>query len=462
MELGAIARGVARRWRTLVATILVCIALSGLISLLMPVRYQALTTVFVSTGTASGGQDLYSGGSFARDRVKSYAQAIPMPVILQPVVTELRLDMTPDELAERIETSVPLDSVLIDIRVTDGDPLRAARIANAVAREFSAAVPKLEDPAGRAATPVTVSVLREATPPEHLSSPNVPRNLAIGLALGIALGIVLAAIRDQSDTRIRSEEQVRRTFDLPILGAMMMLPKKADPLVVDSEPMGQRAESYRSLRSNLQFFGADQALQTISITSANPGEGKSTVAANLALAMGETDEKICLVEADLRKPRVLSYLGMEGAAGLTNVLIGEVALDDVLQEYAGRNLTVLGAGRLPPNPSELLGSQAMDVLLADLKTRFHRIIIDTPPLLPVTDGAVLASRVDGVVLVVGAELAELHDISRSAEILHRSHAHLLGLVLNRLKVRSGDRYAENDAYASDIDFDSTDRPRRGR
>ncbi|MDO5499302.1 MAG: polysaccharide biosynthesis tyrosine autokinase [Propionibacteriaceae bacterium] len=441
MELGAIVRGVLRRWVTVLLTLALAVGVAVGVSLALPVRYRALTTVFVSTT----GQDLYAGGSFARDRVKSYAQAIPMPMILEPVISALDLELTSDELAKRVSTSVPLDSVLIDISVADTDPQRAAEIADAIAEEFSAAVPRLENP-DEQTSPVTVSVLRSATVPTEPFSPNIPRNILAGLAIGLALGVVLAAIREQSDTRLRSEERVREVFDVPVIGTLRLRPKNADPLVVETDPVGREAEAYRSLRSNLQFFSADQALKTIVVTSSNPQEGKSTVAANLALVMGETEERICLVEADLRRPRALNYLGMDASAGLTNVLIGETRLQDVLQPVGGRNLTVLGAGRVPPNPSELLGSHAMDALIAALTSRFDRVIFDTPPLLSVTDASVLAQKVDGVALVVGTDVAIEDDVTRCREHLDRIHATLLGFVLTGVKRTAQTSY---ESYSDD-------------
>lgn len=445
-------RAVGSRWRVLVLTLVACLVLTAVGTLLMPVRYVATTTVFVSTGSAGGAQEMFSGGSFAKERVKSYARAIPMPVILQPVIDELQLDIEPVELAKQIKASVPLDSVLIDISVENADPGQAAAIANAVAREFAETVPLLEDPRGVSQTPVSVTALRAAESPTDQSSPDVLRNIAIALFLGLALGAVLAVLRQQSDTLVRSEKDVRDVFDHPVIGTITMAAKKDGPLASRSDPQGPRAEAFRALRSNLRFFSADQQVRVVALSSARMGEGKSTVAANLGLAMAETGETVCLVEADLRRPRLLNYLGKVATVGLADVLIGQADLDSVLEEFDSSGMWTVGAGTLPPNPSELLGSKAMEHLVRELLEVFDRVIIDTPPLLPVTDALVLSRVVDGMVLVVGAGIVDAEEVRRALEDLKRAKAHVLGLVVNRQPVRGPDsRYSYRDTYLTDAD-----------
>jgi len=230
------------------------------------------------------------------------------------------------------------------------------------------------------------------------------------------LGLGLAILRDILDTSIRSAEALRSISQVPVLGVISSDGStKKPPLLVDRSPRSPRAEAFRQIRTNLQFVNVDSPLRVLVVTSSSAQEGKSTTAANLALTIAETGRRVLLIEGDLRRPKVAEYLGLEGSVGLTNVLAGQVDVKDVLQPWGHGNMTVLPSGSIPANPSELLGSHSMKRLLDSLKKSFDIIIIDTPPLLPVTDAAVTAVFADGAVVIVGPvadEVAEdgvVHD-----------------------------------------------------
>jgi capsular exopolysaccharide synthesis family protein len=204
------------------------------------------------------------------------------------------------------------------------------------------------------------------------------------------------------------------------------------------------------LRTNLRFADVDNPPRTIVVTSSMPGEGKSTSACNLALTLALTGSKVVLVEADLRKPRVCEYLGLDSGAGLTNVLAGQNTLDDVLVSWRRGTLTVLPSGPVPPNPSELLGSQHMGNLVKALSAGFDYVVIDTPPLLPVTDAAVLATLTDGALLIARHGKTSRDDVERAARSLEAVNARLLGTVLNAVPLRaSGYGYGYGYGYAED-------------
>jgi capsular exopolysaccharide synthesis family protein len=188
--------------------------------------------------------------------------------------------------------------------------------------------------------------------------------------------------------------------------------------------------------------------RSIVFTSSVPGEGKTTTTANLALTMAASGARICVLEADLRRPRLLEYMGMDGSVGLTNVLIGQAELGDVIQQFADSSVYVVGAGSVPPNPSELLGSTAMIETLHELESRFDVVIIDSPPLLPVTDAAVLSTIVGGTVLVVGVGRVDRDHLARSLQSLESVKGRVLGLVLNMIPVKGADAYySYRDGYA---------------
>ena len=185
------------------------------------------------------------------------------------------------------------------------------------------------------------------------------------------------------------------------------------------------------------------------LPSALPRGGQTATAASLAITMSASGVRVCVVEADLRRPRLLEYMGLDGSVGLTNVLIGQANLSDALQLFANTGLTVLGAGPIPPNPSELLGSAAMEKTLRDLESRFDIVIIDAPPLLPVTDAAVLSTIAGGIVVVVGVGLVDRDHLTRSLQSLDAVNGRVLGLVVNRVPTKGADAYYYYSEYTSD-------------
>ncbi|GAA1789494.1 hypothetical protein GCM10009712_41100 [Pseudarthrobacter sulfonivorans] len=243
------------------------------------------------------------------------------------------------------------------------------------------------------------------------------------------------------DTRIHGELDVKRVTDASVLGGIAF---DADavkkPLLTQVPTQSPRAESFRQIRTNLQFAHVSHSSKSVLVTSSLPGEGKSTTAVNMAISLAQTGQRVVLVDADLRRPMVGEYLGLDGSVGLTTYLVGQEGLDNLLQPWGTDDLHVLTSGRIPPNPSELLGSAAMSGLIELLENEFDAVVIDAPPLLPVTDAAVLAQRVGGVVLVVGSQLVKVTDVQKSLSSLDMVHADLLGVVLNRLAAKDPDSY----------------------
>ena len=284
--------------------------------------------------------------------------------------------------------------------------------------------------------------------------------MAVGVLLGLAVGVGIAILRTVLDTRIRSEADVATVTDTPVLGAVGYdASTPNDPLVIVSHPLGARAEAIRRLRTNLQFVNASSRPRSIVVTSALPGEGKTTTASNLALAIADTGSRVVLVDADLRRPSIARVLGIEGAVGLTTVLIGNASIDDVVQEYGSTSLDVITSGEIPPNPSELLGSQRMTDLLGELTERYDVVILDTAPLLPVTDGVVVAKLADGALVVVGATVANRPHLAAAVAALETVEARVLGVVLNRVPHEKRDSYTY---YDYSLGKDEAKPPARGR
>jgi tyrosine-protein kinase len=263
--------------------------------------------------------------------------------------------------------------------------------------------------------------------------------------LGLLVGIGLAALREALDTTVKDAAGLAEQADAPVLSTVPFDTRaRKAPLILADTTRSTRAEALRQLRTNLQFVNVDRPVRTILVTSAGPSEGKSTTACNLAIVFAEAGKRVVLVDADLRRPRLADYLNLEGAVGLTNVLVGQARLEVAVQQWNGEKVFVLPSGSIPPNPSELLGSRHMTELLRRLEERFDAVIIDTPPLLPVTDAAVLASTVDGVVLVSRCGKTTVSQAKQAANSLKAVGARLLGCVLNMAPTRGADAYTYYD------------------
>ena len=395
MDLHDFIRVLRQRWRSIVLVLLLWVGAASALSILSPRMYEAKVQVFVSLrdSSSSAATNAYQGDLFTQQRVKSYARIADTPVVTRPVIDKLALDMTPDELAGGVTATVPNETVLIDIAVKDGSPTRSRDLANAVAAQFAKVVGDLERSGANQRSPVSVTTVRPAAVPASPVSPRIPINLTLGVLLGLATGIGLAVLRDSLDTTIKSSEDLQELTGNLALGVIGFDPQaQRNPLVSQLDSRTGRGEAFRTLRTNLRFIDVDHPPRLVVVTSSIAGEGKSTTACNLAITLASAGVRVVLVEGDLRRPRVADYMGIEGAAGLTDVLVGRVGLDEVLQPWAGSGLSVLTSGALPPNPSELLSSVQMGDLLAHLRAVADIVLIDAPPLLPVTDAASATGR----------------------------------------------------------------------
>jgi capsular exopolysaccharide synthesis family protein len=428
---------IRKRWMIIVAVTLVTLGLSAAYTALSPRTYAATTQFFVSTSGDDTATSLQQGNTFTQARVKTYAQLLETPKVLDPVIKKVGLDTTSDRLSAQVASAIPLDTVLIDVTVTASSPAAAQRIATGIADVFPQTVAEIERKPGQE-SPVKVTLTTPAQADPTPVSPRPTRNLALGLVLGLLLGFGLALLRDVLDKSVKSQRDLETVTDRTLLGAIAFDTDASEhPLIVQVDPRSQRAEAFRSLRTNLQFIDVADPPKSIVVTSSLPGEGKSTTTANLALSLAETGLSVVVIEGDLRRPRLLDYLGFEGSVGLTDVLVGRVEVDDVLQPFGRTGLRLLGAGPIPPNPAELLGSANMERLVEDLSERFDYVLIDAPPLLPVTDAAVLSTIVDGAIVVVGAGVAQREHVRRALESLEAVNGSILGLILNRVRAKDG-------------------------
>jgi capsular exopolysaccharide synthesis family protein len=448
-------RRVFSRWTTITVVTILGVGIATAITVLTKPVYQTRETFFVSNrnGTTDVAAAM-AASLYAQQNVLSYAAVASSEPMANAVIKDLGLDATPATIQGEVDTSVDYGTVLVHLTVTDPSAQRALLIAKSIAKNYNSVLHQVDTANSNGKLPVSVSVLTNPTLPLSPSSPHRTLNIIAGLIAGLLLGIAAAALRDAMDNRIKGPEDL----DVPVLGWVPFDKRAAQqPIAFRADPHGTRAEAYRQLRTNLQFVNVDNQPRTIVITSGVPGEGKTTTALNLAAALAEAGYRVCLVEADLRRPTLAKSLGLVGDVGFTTVLVGKISVRDALQN-AGRNLAILTSGPVPPNPSELLLSEQAAAVINEVTEHVDYTIIDTAPLLPVADGAEVAALGDATLIVHHAGKSTKDQAKRSIDALTRVGERPVGVILNMMSRRSGDY---GNAYGYYYTY-RPDRPRRGK
>lgn len=441
MELREYLAILRKRWVSVAIVTVLGLVLAAAVSLVMTPQYEARARLYVAVVSGDSVGELTQTATFAERQLASYAEMATSPLVLGPVSEQLGEPVEPSE----ITVSPPSGTTILNVIAAHEDSSHAALIANAVADQL---IRTIEDvtPAAEGQALVSTEVIEPAVAPDSPVRPDVVVNLALGLVLGLAAGLGFALLREVLDTRVRTQRDVESLTEAPILGAVRYDEKESEhPLYMVRTPSSDRAEAMRRLRTNLQFVDLG-AHKSIVVTSSLPGEGKSTTSVNLAISLADSGQRVILVDCDLRRPDVSNYTGLEGRAGLTTALIGQAELGDVVQPWLDGKLDVLTSGQLPPNPSELLGSLAMKKALEDLEEVYDVIILDSPPILPVTDSALLTKIAGGALLVVGADRIHRGQLSQALQNLETVDADLLGIVLNKVTASRTDQYVYSYTY----------------
>ncbi len=294
-----------------------------------------------------------------------------------------------------------------------------------------------------------VRILDRAEAPRTADSPKPLRNLAIALVLGLLGGVGLAFLLESLDTSITSREQIEERLGIPFLGIVPTIERGNEQVVRDlfvhSNPQSAAAECLRSIRTNLLFMSPGRPLKTILVTSSGPGEGKTTTAASLAEIMADGGNRVLLIDADMRRPRLHKVFGVEPGHGLSSLVLGESRLDAAVHRTNIENLSVLTCGPIPPNPAELLHTDAFKAILAEAAQRFDRVIIDSPPAGVVADAVVMSTLVDGALFVLKAGQTSRDAAGRALRSLLDVNARVFGAVLNDMDLEDR-KYAQYYTY----------------
>lgn len=406
---------------------------------LQPRIYRSSTTIFVNQSAAPG-SITYSDALLNQQLVKTYSQMAEQPVVLQEVAQQLPIALSVLELSDIVSAQPIRDTQLIEIAVTGQHPVMMTDIANATAQVFieqqQAELPPEQSSALRVAQPALV--------PTEPIGPNPLRNAMLAGFLGLMLAGAIVMLYEYLDDKIKTPGDMETVAGLTTLGVVAFQggrKKHQIDLVTANAPRSPVAEAYRLVRTNLEFASIDHSLKTLLVTSANPREGKSTTAANLATVLAQGGKRVILIDADLRKPSQHRIFEVINRVGITNALVrGIEAPEQYLQSTSVENLRLLPSGPMPPNPAEVLSSTRFTAFIEALKPLADILIIDSPPVLAVTDPIIIASRVDGTLLVVDSKKTRSEAARSAVEALSKSGTHMLGGVLNKVGARAGGYY----------------------
>jgi len=443
---------IARRfWMTIAACVLVGIGAAAAYAASQPRLYTATSEAYVTVGSGDAGiSETSVSSSVAAQKASAYAPLTQSGQVADKVVEALGLTEPAGAVTGSISYAVDPSSPRIQMFVTSTSPQKAKDIANVVAAATAEVASVIESGGQADSGTVRLVPVTNAVLPARPSSPDTKRLLLIGLAAGLALAYVVVLVRLRLDTRIRRPEDITGLTDIGLIGT---IPKSRDlHSRLHSEDLlrGAVGESLRHLRTNLMFADPDTAPRSVVVTSPQPAEGKSTVSALLARALALRGGKVVLIDGDLRRPMVATLFDIDPGIGLTQVLSGAVPLDEALVETDTVGLLVLPAGRIPHNPSEVVGSERMRDLIAELSSD-HLVVIDAPPALPVTDAMILAQRVDGIIVITFMAKSRKEHLKKVLNFAHGVNVRVFGIVLNGIpQGRAAGVYGyETYGYASD-------------
>jgi succinoglycan biosynthesis transport protein ExoP len=496
----------ARKWIIIQAAVIVTLT-ALVVSLLQPPTYQGQAKILVSqnTGLAIFGTQLGTQGDSG---LQTQVQLMQLRPLAESAIRKLNLQTTPGAILARLSVSGVGQTNLITLTATDRDPKSAAAIANAMAEAYvqwsretkresikaaadevqarlddarmeilalgkkiadSGKTDELTAELGIATGTYTTLAgkLEELRINEQLEvgsgrvvssavvepvpiAPNPVRNTVLALAVGVTLGLGMAFLLEYLDNTIKSTDEAEKTYGAPVLGHVPAERFEKDEkrrLTIVQRPGSPAAEAYRVLRNSLDFVNFEHDIKTLMVTSSAPGEGKSTVAANLAAALAQAGGKVVLLNCDFRRPTTDQFFAVNNVIGLSDVLLGRNPLKSALQKPGDHELLVLNSGKMPPNPSELLGSTKMAELIRNLGEWADWVVVDSPPLLAVADASAFARWSDGVLMVTRGGVSTRQSAKTGREMLEKVGARVVGVVVWGLEDGpAGGGYGYYDGY----------------
>ena len=456
-----------RYWLGEVLILLATTALVAVFTALQPRVYTSSASGLTQAATGESLSMALAGDSLAKSRAETYVRVATSDAVAKRAAEMLGNKRSVGDLLGHVSASLPADTAVIEISARADTPEGAAKLANTWIQALADQVTAIETPQD-AINDAAISFvpLAAARAPYLPSSPNLQFALVMAILAGLALSFVYGLTRSHFDRKVRTVAQIEALIDAPVIGTIPASDLFGDRERIidqsddDTHQLFAISESLRELRTNLSYIDVDRPPRVIVITSSLPGEGKSTLASNLADAIAASNSNVVIIDCDLRRPTQSGIYDLRAGAGLTDVLSGRLSINDALQApTSDPHLRVLPSGRIPPNPSELLGSRTMKELV-DALSEVATVILDAPPVLSVTDAAVLGTIADGVVLTVAAKQITSEQLEKSHRAILRVRGRVLGAVLNKVPSNGIDAY-DYGYYRSDYYYaagDKTEEP----
>ena len=366
-----------------------------------------------------------------KNLVSTYSEIIKSELILEQVINNLGIKATATELSNNIQVAALNDTEILKISVSNADPEVAASLANEIADVFTTEIKKIYKIDN-------VSTIDRAKVPKEVANNTFKRDIVLAVFLGIFMGIGIIFILYYFDDTIKSNEDIEEKIGLPVLSKIFksdVSKKDKTELVLSKYPKALVSESIKTLRTNLQFSSVDEDIKTILVTSSMPGEGKSFVSANLAIAFAQARKRVLLVDCDMRKGRQHLLFNVSNSKGLSKLLISKVKpseITDYINQTQIKNLSLLTRGSCPPNPSELLGSKKNKQVIDILKNDYDVIIFDGAPCNGISDSLIMSSLIDKVIIVSAEGITPKEIIENTKNSLEKVDASVAGIVINKV------------------------------
>ncbi len=443
LELAEYGRAIVRGWWIVLVCVVIGLAAAAVATARTPAAYQSSIKFYVVTAQGTG-QSALQALELSRGRIAAFASLAKSDKFVDGLVRSSNTGLSAKDIADSISASGDQATLMLSIVVSLPDQANTVAVARAVADSLGGSVTEFE--AARTAAGSGPTVLNLVAGPTVETTPVSPRvglNLALGALLGFGAGVALAVSRRLMDKTLRTAEQVEEASGLPLLARMPVSPDARRAIrILEQRPVSLLDEAGRRLRTNIDHFPGMPSSAVVAVTSTRVGEGKTSVALMLARAWADAGERVLVVEADLRNPRLAAELGLANGPGLADVLAGRTALGAVIQPTVHERLQVVAAGTVPANPTELLGSRSAGTALGQMRAKYSRVIIDTPAMQPYSDAALLAAAADFTVLVVmhGRVTPEL--LKGTLRNLELVNTRVAGIVLNALPARLSEAYKQ--------------------
>lgn len=421
-------------WKMILVITLCATVLSGFITFfVIKPQYDASTKIFIGKEEAEEQDYNESDIEMYQKLMKTYIEIIKTRDLIEKALGRVHSNLTANQVLGRLTVTNITDTQIIEIKFKYKDPVVAKEIIEAITEELITVSNSLVFNG-------SIRVVDHVSIPHTPVSPNKNINILLSILLGIIISVAIAFLREYMNNTYKNAEQLEQELKIPVIGSIKIRKgEKNNGYFLETSAQSIAMESYRTLRTNIQYSSIDNKFKVIVVTSSDHGEGKTTISGNLALCLAAEERKVILLDCDLRNPSIHKAFGLSNDIGISDVIVEKADISTAMQCF-NNNLTILTSGKLPPNPSDILGSNFMVELLEKLKEDFDYLVIDTPPIQAFADAQILSAKADGTILVVRSEKTSKDLVHNTINIIKKVNSKIIGIVINGLKVEKNNYY----------------------